>query len=511
MSYDGVSRRYFFFGSLLAGAVPLAGQGSVPSLRALGYKPFYDRLNVASVGCGGQGGVDLNNAALTENIVALCDVDDTRAAANFKKFEKPPKYKDFRVMLDKEGKNIDAVTIGVPDFMHATVALACMQRGKHVYVEKPLTRTVWESRLLQEAAIKYKVATQMGNQGFSHECNRVAAEIVWSGAIGDIIEAHISTTPGTHPTGLQEPPPESGVPPTLDWDLWIGAASMRPFSEYYVPYNWRGFWDFGTGQVGNWATHTAGPVHTALQLGAPTSVEAVSQIHPSKLTFPERGIVRLDFPARGGMPPVKVFFHDSCRPGDAEAFRVPGMEHETILPPVNNLSDKGRPMGGGRGGRGATAAAAPPPPPDPNAPRRGAGGLGVRVFGDPAGVATPGILTGNGSVFIGTKGIMATRDRGEGVWLLPHDRWESYTLPPQVLTRSPGHMLDWIRACKGGDPSCSDFSISGPYAEWLAMIPIAYRVPGKLDWDAKALRFTNSAEATRLVRPVFRKGWELKL
>src|SRR3954447_8467900 len=224
MANDGVSRRHFFFGSLLAGAVPIAGYGSVPSLRALGYKPFYDKLNVASVGCGGQGGVDLNNAAATENIVALCDVDEVRSAANFAKFPKAAKYKDFRVMLDKEGKNIDAVTIGVPDFMHATVALACMQRGKHVYVEKPLTRTVWESRLLQEAAIKYKVATQMGNQGFSHECNRVAAEIVWSGEIGDVTEAHISVTPGTHPTGLKEPPPAEPVPSSLDWELWLGAA-----------------------------------------------------------------------------------------------------------------------------------------------------------------------------------------------------------------------------------------------------------------------------------------------
>ncbi|HXA52583.1 MAG TPA: Gfo/Idh/MocA family oxidoreductase [Candidatus Acidoferrum sp.] len=507
MANDGVSRRHFFFGSLLAGAVPIAGYGSVPSLRALGYKPFYEKLNVASVGCGGQGGVDLNNAAATENIVALCDVDEVRSAANFKKFDKAAKYKDFRVMLDKEGKNIDAVTIGIPDFMHATVALACMERGKHVYLEKPLTRTVWESRLLQQAAVKYKVATQMGNQGFSAEANRVAAEIVWSGAIGDVLEAHISTTPGTHPTGLQQPPPEAGVPPTLDWDLWLGGAAMRPFSLDYVPYNWRGFWDFGTGQVGNWATHTAGPVHTALQLGAPTSVEAVAQIHPSKLTFPDRGIVRLDFPARGSMPAVKVFFHDSCRPGDAEAFKVPGMENEVILPQANNLGDKGRGTGGRGGGRGAAAA----PPRDPNAPRQGAGGPGVRVFGEPAGPATNGVLTGNGSVFIGTKGIMATRDRGEGVWLLPADRWQNYTLPPQLLTRSPGHMADWVRACKGGEMSCSDFSISGPYAEWLAMIPVAYRVPGKLDWDAKNLRFTNSAEATRLLHPVFRKGWELKL
>ena len=521
MNRDGVSRRYFFFGTLLAGAVPSGGFGSTQSLRALGYKPFYDKLNVAAIGCGGQGGADLNAASLTENIVALCDVDDARAAANFKKFEKQPKFKDYRVMLDKLGKEIDACTIGIPDFMHAEAAMACMQRGKHVYVEKPLTRTPWEAQLLRDAAVKYKVATQMGNQGFSHECNRVAAEIVWSGAIGDITEAHISVTPGTHPTGLQELPPEESVPDTLNWDLWLGAAAMRPFSTYYVPYNWRGFWDFGTGQVGNWATHTAGPVHTALMLGAPSSVECIAQVTPSKLTFPVRGVVRLDFPARGAMPPVKVFFHDSTRAGDPEAFQVLGMENETILPPVNNLSDKGRPMGGraaaggGRGagaGRGAAGAVAPAGGGRaPGAPRQGAGGAGVRVFGEPNGPSQAGVLTGNGSVFVGTKGVMATSSRGEGVWLLPAARWAEYVLPPQLLTRSPGHMLDWVRACKGGDPSCADFSITTPYAEWLSLISIAYRVPGKLDWDSKALRFTNSAEANKYVRPAMRKGWELKL
>ena len=517
MSNDGVSRRHFFFGSLLAGAVPAAGFGSVPSLRALGYKPFYDKLNVASIGCGGQGGVDLNDAARTENIVALCDVDEARAAANFKKFEKQPKYKDFRVMLEKEGKNIDAVTIGIPDFMHAQVALACMQHGKHVYCEKPLTRTPWEARILMEAAAKYRVATQMGNQGFSHEANRVAAEIVWSGAIGDVTEAHISTTPGTHPTGLQQPPPEDSVPDTLDWQDWLGAATMRPYSAYYTPYNWRGFLDFGTGQIGNWATHTAGPVHTALQLGAPTSVECVSLVGSSKITYPDRGTVRLDFPARGGMGPVKVFYHDGPHATDPDLYHVPGMESETILPPVNNLVDKGRGNagrggGGGRGaaggaGRGAGALPARPA----GAPRQGAGGPGVRVFGEPVGPSQPGILTGNGSVFIGTKGVMATSSRGEGVQLLPAARWAEYVLPPQLLTRSPGHMLDWVRACKGGEMSCSDFSISAPYAEWLTLILIAFRVPGKLEWDAKNMRFTNSPEANKYVRPVVKKGWELKV
>ncbi|MBA3976420.1 MAG: gfo/Idh/MocA family oxidoreductase [Candidatus Solibacter sp.] len=510
---EPLSRRFFFFGPLLAGAVPAAGFGSVASLKALGYKPYYDKLNVAAIGCGGQGGAIMNQAAMTENIIALCDVDGKRAAASLKKYSGQPKYKDFRVMLDKEGKNIDACTIGVPDFMHATVGLACMQRGKHVYIEKPLTRTPWEARLLQDAAVKYQVATQMGNQGFSHECNRVAAEILWSGEIGDVREAHISASPGSHPTGVQQLPGEASVPETLDWNLWMGSANMRPFSPDYVPYNWRGFLDFGTGQVGNWATHTAGPVHTALQLTAPVTLERIAIEGESKYSMPHRYVVRLDFPARGKMPPVSVYYHDSARPGDPEAFKVPGMENETILPPVNNLTEKGRPMGNWRRDPNA-----PPPPQRParpaGGPPMGAGGPGVAVFLPPGGRGggpQPGLLTGNGSVFVGSKGVMATSSRGEGVWLLPQARWQAYQLPPQLLTRSPGHMMDWIRACKGGEPSCSDFSITAPFAEWLALAIIAMRVPGKLQWDSRNMRFTNSPEANKLVRPEFRKGWELKL
>ena len=501
------SRRYFFFGSLLAGAVPAAGFGSVPSLRALGYKPFYDKLNMAAIGCGGRGAAIMNEAAATENIVALCDVDLKRGDEGIKKFAKAPIYRDFRKLLDKEAKNIDAVTIAIPDFMHATVAFACMQRGIHVYLEKPLTRTAWEARFLAEAAVKYKVATQMGNQGFSHESHRVAAEMVWSGAIGDVTEVHISTTPGTHPTALQSLPKEESAPETLDWQAWLGNAPMRPFSSDYVPYNWRGFYDFGTGQIGNWATHAAGPAHQALQLGAPTSVECISQDGPSKYTFPNRATIRLDFPARGGMPPVKVFYHDSARSTDPDVYRVPGMENEVILPPSDNLASKGRRTATAREERPVDRprrAAAP-------TERRGAGGPGVKVFGADRTPLEKGILTGNGSVFIGTKGIMATVSRGEGVWLLPAARWAEYVLPPQLLTRSPGHMADFIRAAKGGDPACSHFGISGPYAEWLALAALAFRVPGKLEWDSKNMRFTNSSEATKLVRPVMRPGWELKL
>ena len=508
MSSNNVSRRHFFFGALLAGPVPAAGFGSVPSLRALGYKPYYDKLNVAAVGCGGQGGVDLNEAAKTENIVAMCDVDENRAGANFAKYPKVPKYKDFRVMLDKEGKNIDAVTIGIPDHMHATVGLNAMQRGKHVYIEKPLTRTPWEARLLLDAAAKYKVATQMGNQGYSHESIRVASEIVWSGAIGDVTEVHVSASPGTHPTGLAAPPQETGVPSNLKWDLWLGGAAMRPYATEYTPYNWRGFFDFGTGQLGNWGIHTMGPVNLALQLGAPISVELIQIEGKSKISMPERAVLCFEFAARGGLPPVKVYWHDSARPGDAEAFKVPGMEGQTILPQADNLVSKGR-AGGGRAGGGFALGGGPRRP--PGGERMGAGGPGVPVFGGARVPNQPGILTGNGAVFVGSKGLMSTIERGEGVQLLPAERWKDYTLPPQLLTRSPGHMADWVRSCKGGEASCSNFAISSPYAEWMSLGVIAFRVGGKLLWDAKNLRFTNSAEANKYVKPEFRKGWELKL
>jgi len=506
MADRGVSRRYFFFGSLLAGAVPLGGFGSVSSLKALGYKPYYDKLNVAAIGCGGRGGAILNEAAQTENIVALCDVDEVRAADNFTKYAKAPKYKDFRVMLDKEGANIDAVTIGIPDHMHATTALACMKREKHVYLEKPLTRTPWESRLMSDAAVKYKVATQMGNQGYSHESCRVAGEILWSGEIGEVTEVHASSSPGTHPVDLHSPPPEKSVPSTLDWDLWLGGARMRAFSEAYTPYNWRGFFDFGTGQLGNWGIHVLGPVNLALQLGAPESVELLSQRDASELTFPSRAVIRYAFPARGSLPPVSVYWHDSSLSTDEDAYRVPGMEDETILPPSANLSDKGRPMGDGQRRR-------PPRRPRPaNAPRRGAGGPGVAVYGrNNRAPAEPGVLSQNGAVFVGSKGMMSTVARGEGVQLLPGDRWADYKLPPKLLTRSPGHMLDWIRSCKGGEASCSHFGISGPYNEWVVLGAIAYRVPGKLMWDSKNVRFTNSEEANQYVKPEFRPGWELEL
>ena len=279
-----LSRRYFFQGSLLAGAVPSAGFGSTPSLKAAGYKSPNEKLNFAAIGSGGQGASNIRAASPTENIVALCDVDDRRAAQTFKDHPNAPTYRDFRKMLDKEANNIDAVIVATPDHMHATAAMWCMERNKHVYVQKPLVRTVWEARQMRLAANKYKVATQMGNQGYSNEGTRQCAEIIWTGEIGHVTEVHAWSDRPLWPQGQTKIPTESAPPPTLDWDLWLGCAEKRPFTDggqkepdrwggyFYQPFNWRGFYDFGTGQIGNWATHTAGPVHTALQLGSPSRV-----------------------------------------------------------------------------------------------------------------------------------------------------------------------------------------------------------------------------------------------
>jgi hypothetical protein len=488
------SRRHFFFGSLLASAVPQGGFGSTPSLRSLGYKSLNDKLNIAAIGVGTRGPEILRGVAGSENIVALCDVNDAKAAPTFAKYEKAKRYRDFRKMIETEGSNIDAVMIATPDHNHTPTALFCMQHGKHVYCEKPLTRTVWEARLLRKASDKYKVATQMGNQGYSHEGTRTCAEILWSGDIGTVKEVHAWTGGiyGGDP-GLTGAPPEEKVPETLDWDLWLGSAAMRPYDHLMVN-QWRAFLDFGTGgSLGDWGVHILGPANLALRLSAvaPESVECVTVEGQNQWTWPVKSHLRFEFPARGNMPAVTVHFYQNM---DGDWKRPEGMtEDEPILPPSNNLAERGRP--------------APPDPWPPTLPARrpGAPPKGGR------GNAPTRRQAGNGALFVGDKGYMATTSRGEGVWLLPASRWKEYALPPQVLPRSVNHQQDWVRACKGGQPGCSEFNVAVPYIEWLVLGAVALRVPGKLMWDAPAMRFTNNAEANKLLRPYLRRGWELKI
>ena len=507
MAFDS-TRRHFFFGTLLAGAVPSGGFGSAASLRMLGYKSPNDKLNIASIGAGGKASSDIDGCA-SENIVALCDVDDKQAARKFEQYPQTPKYKDFRKMLDKEGKAIDAVIVSIPDFMHATAAMWCIERGKHVYVQKPLTRTIWEARMLMEAANKHKVATQMGNQGYSNEGTRQAAEIVWSGGIGDVTEVHAWTDRPIWPQGLTELPPPSEVPSTLDWDLWLGIADVRPFSaggkgyptrygNFYQPFNWRGFYDFGCGALGDMACHILGAPNLALQLGSPSSVECIKKEGPSDFMFPTKSIIRFDFPARGSMPPLKLFWYDGLK----ENPQIEGVAKGEIL---GDLPSRGvrRSQGGAQGAATSSGASAAQPRPT---------GFVGRVFdydnymatrSDPEARTPPP----DGSLFIGSKGVLTTGTYGEQTRLLPAERMKDYRFPPPLLTRSPGHYRDWIRACKGGDPACSNFNVAAPFTEWMLLGVIALRVEGKIEWDPAKMRITNNAQANKYVKPTFRKGW----
>jgi len=514
VSGSSFSRRRMFYGSLLAGAVPISGFGSVPSLKSLGYKSPNEKLNLAAIGAGGRPAAVLVQAhAGVENVVALADVDWVRGAEGFKRWPKAAKYKDFREMLDKSGEEIDAVVIGPPDHMHTYCAVLCMQAGKHVYVEKPLTRLAGECRMMTAAAERYKVATQMGNQGYSHDATRVACEIVWSGEIGDVTEVHAWIGRTSWPQGMKFTPKPCPVPETLDWDLWLGTAADRPFAcgdddykafvsgrntragrksgaeesgfGFYLPFNWRGFYDFGSSLIGDWGVHILGPANWALQL-SPESLISVECIRKSELppfTFPEELVLKYEFAARPGMPPVVVYWYQQ---GGPDAYTPPGMTVEQ----ARKIPGQGPQVG---------------PPQVQHA--------------TPA-IAPPSGRSGYNLIMAGTKGYLGTSGRGEGVGLLPGSRWAEYKLPQPYLTRSPGastgnngsaHCRDWIRACKGGAVACSNFSLAAPYTEWLVLGSAAVHYEGKLLWDNARGEFSNNKDASKWVKPAYRKGWEIKL
>jgi predicted dehydrogenase len=529
-----LSRRHFFFGPLLTAAVPVGGFGSVASLKALGYKPPNEKLNLAAIGAGGQPAADLRLAhAGVENVVALADVDWARGKEAFERFPDAKRYRDFRQMLDRQGKEIDAVVIGTPDHTHAVSTLACMQLGKHVYVEKPLTRLAGEARLLGEAAKRYKVATQMGNQGYSHDATRVACEIVWSNEIGEVREVHAWTGRPSWPQKMTKLPPPTPVPETLDWDLWLGPAAARPFTAgdgdyrafveeraarnrppgappggfgqrepfgFYLPFNWRGFYDFGSSLIGDWGVHILGPANWALQLAPQylVSVECVRKDSLPPFTFPDELALKYEFAARPGMPPVTVYWYHH---GGGDAYTPPGMtvEEARKIPGQGPQVGPAPGQGGFRPGSGGGTAAAPKTPPGGMRPLRG---------------------SGYNCIFVGSKGYLGTSGRGEGVGLLPGSRWAEYKLPDPYLQRSPGastgsnhaaHVRDWIRACKGGAPACSEFAIAAPYTEWLLAGAAAVHYEGKLPWNHARGEFSNHRDAARWIRPVNRKGWETRL
>ena len=438
---SAMSRRDF-----LASTAAVAAFTIVPRhvLGGPGYTPPSEKLNIAAIGAGGKGAGDIG-AVSSENIVALCDVDDKKAAATFEHYPKAKKYRDFRKMLEKE-KNIDAVIVATPDHTHAVAAMMAIKMGKHVYCEKPLTYSIYEARELAKAAREAKVATQMGNQGHSGEGNRSICEWLWDGAIGPVREVHTWTNRPIWPQGIDRPKETPPVPKTLDWDLWLGPAPNRPYNPAYLPFKWRGWWDFGTGALGDMACHIIDSPFWALKLGQPINVEASSTKVNSE-TYPLASTVHYQFGARHGMPPVKLTWYDGG-----------------IRPPQPEDMEPGRRMGSDNGG----------------------------------------------VLFVGEKGKLVCGCYGNSPRLIPEAKMAAYNRPPKTIPRVKGHHKDWVQACKGGKPACSNFDYAGPLTETVLLGNLAIRNPGKkLCWDGPNMRFTNNDEANKYIHRKYRQGWTL--
>jgi predicted dehydrogenase len=449
------SRRKFLSASAAAAAgamiVPRHIVGATQRRRAPS-----DTLNIACIGVGGMGYSDTRGVK-SENIVALCDVDEEMIANLLNAddlddkekvmYAKAAKYQDWRRLLDKE-KGIDALTVTVPDHNHAIIAMAAIKRGKNVYVQKPLTETVKEARMLAQAAKEANVATQMGNQGHAGEGARLVCEWIWDGAIGNVYEVHNWTNRPIWPQGVDAPKEIPSVPSTLDWDVWVGPSPFRPYHPAYHPFKWRGYWDYGTGTMGDMGAHILDQPFWALKLGHPTSVQASSTPF-TKDCYPLAEVITYEFPARGDMRPVKVMWWDG----------------------------------------GLT----PPRPPELE---------DGRMLGDENG----------GTLFLGDKGALMCSCYGENPRLLPESLMKDYKRPPKTIPRSPGIREEWIEAIKNGTKSTSDFSYSSRLTEVMLLANIAVRMKDKnmkLLWDGEKMEFTNLPEANPYLHYEYRPGWSL--
>lgn len=386
-STRSLNRRQF----LGTSATALAGITIVPSrvVSGFGYTAPSDTLNIACVGIGGMGQHVLRPLAETENIVALCDCDWNRATVGvFEQYPNAQRYKDYRVMLDRQN-DIDAVVVATPDHTHAVVSMEAIRRGKHVYTEKPLTHTIYEARVLTEAAREHGVATQMGNLGQAGDGPRRLREMIQDDAIGPVTEVHVWTDRPNRglsdtfwPQGVDRPASTPPIPDTLDWDLFIGPAPMRPYHRSYHPFNWRGWLDFGTGALGDIGCHAFDPVFRALDLKYPTSVQAVSTLINNE-TFPLGSIVTYTFPARGNMPPVRLMWYD----GGLRPPRLPEITQGTQMGPngVLYIGSKGVILGNRIFPESLRDAYEPPTPYIPSSPGHHAEWVQACKGGEPAG------------------------------------------------------------------------------------------------------------------------------
>ena len=454
---SGINRRQFMARAALAGAFTIVPRRVLGGARHI---PPSETIQVAGVGVGGVGHGQIRSIAKQQGvrIAVLCDVDDTYADRTYKVFPEARRYRDYRKMLEAEGDRIDAVYCGTPDHTHALIVLAALRRNKHVCCVKPLTRTIADERILAKAAKKAGVATQVtASANTSDEACRLC-EMIWDGAIGDVREVHVWSNRPLWPQGMLRPKGRDPVPGTLDWDLWIGPAPMRPFvaewpkgdlalrqvkasknprSAVYHPWNFRGWWDFGTGALGDMGCHHYNHVFRALKLRYPTSISAsASQVLEE--SAPLASIVTYDFPAREGMPPLRLVWYD----GGLKPPRPAGLEPGRELP-------------------------------------------------------------ASGNMYVGDKGVIL------GSRIIPESKMKAYKLPPKTLPRRSGTWAEWVEAIRTGEPAGCHFEWASILTEAVLLGNIAIREGRRLDWDAERMQFTNHGPANRYVNEPYQNGWSL--
>ena len=489
-----LTRRQFLYTTALAGAAAVTY--GAPAARKLSST---DKLNIAAVGCGGQGDSDIDHCS-GENIVALCDVNLHPANGHKRKHPNAKVYQDWRIMLEKEEKNIDAVLVSTPDHMHALLAATAMRMGKHVYCQKPLVQTVYEARLMRDLAKEHGVATQMGNQGSSEDGLRRAVEVVHAGLIGPVRQVHVWSNRPIWPQGMARPAGEDTVPEGFNWDLWLGPAPLRPYKgewsengnsgggggrknnrrgNVYQPFNWRGWQDFGTGALGDMACHTCNMAFRALSLGFPTEIEASSSAI-NKESYPLKSKIRFEFPKRKGpkgedLVPATFWWYDGGNPLPDNPFRHDGNNKppKDIVSPVEEMM---------------------------------------------------GSVPGSGCILVGDKGVIFSPDDYGAKFFLKMKDEKSFTESgkhdavkaiPQSIPRNEfqgeadkRQHLEWIAACKGGKPGYSNFDIAAYLTEIILLGCVALRTGKKLEWDGPNMKAKNAPEAAQFVKRTNRKGWE---
>jgi len=410
-----------------------------------GFRAPSDTLNIACIGVGGRGREDVKGVA-TENIYALCDVDDATAAETYAKYPRAKRYKDFRELLEREAKRLDAVVIATPDHTHAAAAIMAMKAGKHVYCEKPLARTIDEVRAMVETAKKSKVVTQMGNQGHANEGTRQIREWVEAGAIGTVREVHCWTNRPIWPQGQDRPLEEYFTPATLAWDLWLGPAPLRPYHPAYAPFKWRGWWDFGCGALGDMACHLMDAAFWTLDLGRPVRIEPeATKLYTE--TAPASSRISYSFAARGARPEVKLVWRD----GGLYPPRPPEVADDLQWPPDNQ-----------------------------------------------------------GQLWIGTDGKLLAGTYGDDPRLLdPAKQADVAAHPPAPkYARSAGVYAEWIAACKGQGQANSSFAeYAGPLTEMVLLGNLAVRTGKVLEIAQQTGQITNVKVPEEYVRPTYRAGW----